>query len=703
MTLIVVVDDQATNRTIYARIAAAIAPNVEVVAFADPEQALGWLETNRPDLVITDYKMPGVDGAEFVRRLHVIYPGGGTPVIVVTAYVDRELRLRALKAGATDFLCSPVDPREFVTRGRNVLQLGRQQKAVRSWADSLQRELVRSEELIENSRQRLKQVIDTIPALVHAVDGRGRRVFENLRHGLMPQRTDPAVEAEELMDRQIFQGEQDTLSYEEELTDSRGECRCFLTGKYPLFDADGLITHVLTTSFDISERKRAEREMDYLAHHDALTDLPNRRLLLATLDTALRAIAQGGESFALHLIDLDRFKSINDGFGHNQGDALLSEVARRLKSVVSSRDLVARLGGDEFAVLQYVPAGVPDAEHLAERMIEAVSRPLQVESYYATIGASIGITIAPADGCTSEQLLKAADLAMYQAKQDGRGRACFFEREMQALARNNIVVEIELRKAIEEDEFVLHYQPQVDLATGTMVGVEALLRWEHFRHGLLLPGQFLPLAEETGLIVLIDELVLRKACAQAAEWDRRGRPITVGVNLSPATLRSRSVLEMVQRTLAEEGLAPSLLELELTEGALMQTHQDIAVELQSLRQLGVRIAIDDFGTGYSSLAYLQRLPIDRLKIDKSFVEDLPTRLNGSAIVRAIVGIGRSLNVEVLAEGVETTCQMQQVKVDGCSVVQGFLIGRPVEAEQLFSLPVRIPETASSSQSRSNLA
>ena len=686
--MIVVVDDRATNRAIFSRLASSIASGADIVTCSTPFEVLDLLARQAPDLIITDYKMPGLDGAEFVRRIRTSGPGADVPVIVITAYDDRAFRLRALEAGATDFLRTPVDHQEFVTRGRNILKLGQQQKIIRFRANELQRELTRSEESLEitirDSRHRLLQVIDTIPALISASDADGRLVFEN-KHSAT---ASPLLGLPDGRDGQILRGEVPMLRYEEDATSPDGPSRTFLTCKYPLHNASGTISHVLTTSFDISERKQAEKEIAHLAHHDTLTGLVNRLLLSSILERELARPEDG--SFALHLIDLDRFKSINDGFGHDQGDALLREIAGRLRQEVGEDDVVARLGGDEFAILQRLPVNrnatsQETASQLAGRVLRAVSKPFPIESYRASIGASIGVTVAPADARTPEELLKTADLAMYRAKHEGRGCVRFFSSEMRTIARDNVLLEIELRQGIGRGELVLHYQPQVDVRTGLVVGTESLLRWERPGHGLLAPGDFLPMAEASGLIPTLDRWALWDAARQAASWAAAGTPVVTGVNLSAATLKEESVLRLVRTVLDRTGLDPALLELELTEGALMRSQHNLAIELQALREMGVRIAVDDFGTGYSSLAYLQRLPVDRLKIDKSFVQDVPREPDGFAIVRAIVGIGHSLRMEVLAEGVETTGQLERLRDNGCYIAQGFLLGEPVPAERFHRL------------------
>ena len=687
MVQIVVVDDRVTNRAIFSRLAASIRDGANVQTFSDPDSVLAWMQSHIPDLVITDYKMPGMNGAEFIRRMRAMPNGADAPVIVITAYEDREYRLQALEAGATDFLQSPVDHQEFLTRGRNLLNLGQQQRVTRSRAITLQRDLERSEQsrelAIRESRTRLLQVIDTIPAVISAADATGRRVFVN-RYGaeLLPPTLPGAEAAPDHWDLAVFRDGIPALGYEQELVDRDGTTRTFLTSKFPLLDDAGAVITVLTTSFDISERKRAEQALRYLAHHDTLTGLPNRLLLQTVLESSLLQSATAGTGFALHFLDLDRFKTVNDGFGHEHGDRLLRDVARRLSAVAGPHDIVARLGGDEFAIVQANVAASLDAQRFAERLLAVVSEPMSIEQHTVSVGASIGVTLVPADAGTAEQLLKNADLAMYRAKWEGRNCVRFFAAEMQTLARASVLLEIDLRQSVPRDEFEIHYQPQIDLRTGAVAGLEALLRWHRPGSGLLTPQAFLPLAEDTGLIVPINRWVLREACKQAAQWAASGRPVRVAVNVSSATFKAENVRDLVTATLEATGLDPALLELELTESTLLENQREVASDLHGLRRLGVRIAIDDFGTGYSSLAYLQLLPIDRLKIDRSFIQNLDSNVNGAAIVQAVAGIGRSLNLEVLAEGVETAGQLRQVQAAGCQFVQGYYYSRPLTVEQV---------------------
>ena len=692
MSLVVILDDRPTNRHIFSKLAASLESQVSVQAFGDPFDALEWLTDHTADLVIADYKMPQLDGAEFTRRLRAKPHVADVPVIVITAYDDRSFRLRALEAGATDFLQSPVDHHEFVTRARNLLRLRRQQQRVKRRAATLERELERTrrtqEELLRNSREALAQVIDTIPAMISAADRDGRCVFVNAYQAAIsgaptsdlvgepvtalfgPQRGRRSM----MLDRMVFESGDPLPSFEEVL--ERGGVRqVFLISKSPLRDASNQVVSVLTTALDITDRKLAEEHLHHLASHDALTDLPNRVHLLNRISQILHRNAKA--EFALHFLDLDRFKSINDALGHHFGDQILQEVGRRLTEAARPGDIVARLGGDEFAVLQTRLQGDDDAAATATRLLREVARPYLYNDSTITLTASIGITLYPQDGAGPDQLFRNADLAMYRAKAEGPNEYRFFASELNARIQDAVLLESELRAAVEAEQFVLHYQPQIDLRSGQVAGAEALIRWQHPTRGLLLPGRFLPLAEESGLIVAMNTWALREACLQAVAWNRAGLPLRVAVNLTSLQFRKQNVLQLVRQTLDATGLPPSALELELTEGVLMQNAEAAATQIRSLRQLGVRFAIDDFGTGYSSLSYLRTFPVNRLKIDRSFIRDLETRPGDAAIIRAIASLGHDLGLEVTAEGVETQEQLEVVRRESCDEVQGFYFARPM--------------------------
>jgi len=696
MPVVLILDDRVTNRSVYARLAASVEDGVQVEVFADPHEALAWIEGNVVDLIITDYKMPRLDGAEFTREVRKRPNGTDVPIVVITVYNDRSFRLRALEAGATDFLLSPVDHFEFRTRARNLLALRHQQQLLKRHAQSLEQELEVSErtreQLLRNSREALAQVIDTVPALISAADKDGRCVFVNALQAaaansspsdlvgrdveelLGPARVGRSREADQI----VFQTSQAFPAYEEELLDSHGMRRVLLTTKAPLRDESGRVARVLTTSLDITDRKQAEDRLLHLAQHDPLTGLPNRSYLADCLTRLLGTAPRTDGQIALHFLDLDRFKAVNDVFGHQVGDRLLKAVARRLVDVVRGGDVVARLGGDEFAVLQTGVATEDDSSTLAARISEALNQPFVVNGRELAISASIGITLHPRDGRSANELLRNADLAMYQAKAEGRRSFRFFDATLDARARTAMLLEADLRGAIAREEFELHYQPQVCLRSGKVSGAEALLRWRRPGIGLLSPRDFLAVAEETGLIEPIGVWVLREACAQAAEWKRSGLGnLRVSANLSPIQFLRQDMRALVRTTLEETGLDPRLLELELTERSLLQNTDDVARTLRDLRAEGVSFAIDDFGTGYSVLAYVKHFPVDRLKIDQSFVLNLKTDPADAAIVRAVIDLGHSLGLQVTAEGVETADQIAELMATGCDEIQGHYFSAPL--------------------------
>jgi diguanylate cyclase (GGDEF)-like protein/PAS domain S-box-containing protein len=444
--------------------------------------------------------------------------------------------------------------------------------------------------------------------------------------------------------------------------------------------SDGYLVAVV----DITERRKAEARIAYMAHHDGLTNLPNRELYQERLKQVLEQDSSGNKRVAVLCVDLDLFKNVNDSFGHPMGDRLLRLVADRLRSQVRGSNLAARLGGDEFAVIMAADVSPNEASDFAARLIKILSACYEIDGIEVVIGASIGIALSPGDGDTSEELMRNADMALYRAKSDGGGVHRFFEREMDRQAQKRRDMELDLRRAFANGEFELHYQPLVDIAADRISGFESLLRWRHPEKGMISPADFIPVAEDIGLIVALGEWVLREACSEAVKWPA---DIKVAVNLSPVQFRSRNLVQVVISALAHSGLSPKRLELEITESLfLAETEANLAI-LHQLRELGVSISMDDFGTGYSSLSYLRSFPFDKIKIDRSFVKDLAQRPDCVAIVRAISGLGRSLNITTTAEGVETIDQLDWLRAEGCNEVQGFLFSaaRPAaEVERLLS-------------------
>ncbi|MGD0432281.1 MAG: EAL domain-containing protein, partial [Acetobacteraceae bacterium] len=442
----------------------------------------------------------------------------------------------------------------------------------------------------------------------------------------------------------------------------------------------------LSTYEDVTERRTAEARIAHLARHDALTDLPNRVLFHESLGHAL-AFARRGHLLALHCLDLDQFKAVNDTLGHPIGDGLLRAVAQRLRDGLRETDTVARLGGDEFAIVQTAIQSPIDATGLAGRLIDLINAPFEIDGHQIVVGTSIGIVLAPQDGVDADQLLKCADLALYRAKGDGRGVYRLFQTEMDEAMQARRVLELDLRQALQAGQLELFYQPQIDVRARRVAGCEALLRWRHPSKGLIPPDRFIPLAEETGLIVPIGEWVLRQACAAAAEWPGE---LKVAVNLSAVQFKSRNLVDAVVLALREAGLPASRLELEITETVMLRDTDATLATLHELRVLGVHIAMDDFGTGYSSMSYLRRFPFDRIKIDQSFIRELGKQKDCAAIVRAAISLGHDLGMEVTAEGVETRQQLDTLERAGCTEIQGYLFSRPVPASRLIDLLRSMP-------------
>jgi diguanylate cyclase (GGDEF)-like protein len=428
---------------------------------------------------------------------------------------------------------------------------------------------------------------------------------------------------------------------------------------------------------DVTESKRAQERITHLAKYDDLTGLANRNQFRERINGMLAAMHKRKNHVAIHLIDLDRFKTINDTLGHPIGDKLLKEVASRLKTVIRPGDMITRFGGDEFVVLQVGTERYQDAKWLAERLARTLKDPFDIDGHRIDIGASIGIAMAPMDGVDADQLLKKADMALYAAKNGGGGDHRFFALEMEEAAQERRALELDLREALVSEQFHVYFQPLVDLRNGRVTTCEALLRWEHPKRGMVPPAIFIPIAEETGLIIALGEWALQRACVEAAKWPKS---VKVAVNLSPVQFRDRGLALQVVSALAKSGLPAQRLELEVTERLLLEDNDGTLTTMEQLKNLGVGISLDDFGTGYSSLNYLRKFPFQKIKIDQSFIRGLGEERDAQAIIGAVAGLGASLDKTVVAEGIETEEQMKQVKAHGCHEGQGHLFGEPMAAE-----------------------
>lgn len=559
----------------------------------------------------------------------------------------------------------------------------------------------------DRNREFLNLVVENIPVTTVVKDAKdlryvfineaGERYYGMRRKDILGKTATellPEASAEMInrLDRQLLASGRGAVSDEHQIKMPNGELRIAKSTRMPIPDSSGRTQYVLSVIEDVTDRKRAEERIAHLAHHDALTGLPNRLLFRTQLEATLKQL-RPGEHLALLYLDIDHFKGINDTLGHPVGDSLLNAVAERLRGCLPPNDAIARLGGDEFALVQTAIRNPEDCIPLLNKIFEAVRAPYNLEGHQVMADLSIGIAIAPGDGLEPDELLKNADLALYGAKAEGRGTYRFFELEMDARMKERRTLELDLRRAVAEGQFELYYQPVVGLEFGNIVGCEALLRWQHPERGTISPAEFIPVAEETGLIVPIGEWVLRQACADAAKWPDN---LKVAVNLSPAQFRSRSLVQMVFNAFATAGLHPERLELEITETVLMQRNDATLEMLRQLRKFGVRIAIDDFGTGFSSLSYLRSFPISKLKIDRSFIKDLPGDKDALAIVRAVVGLANSMGIVATAEGVETEQQIEVLREIGCPEMQGFIFSKPRPLREIVRLFPRVPSAKSRS-------
>ncbi|MGY4607275.1 diguanylate cyclase (GGDEF)-like protein/PAS domain S-box-containing protein [Bradyrhizobium sp. USDA 4474] len=460
----------------------------------------------------------------------------------------------------------------------------------------------------------------------------------------------------------------------------KGHDRVINSRKMLITDGSGDPQYLVGVIEDVTERVNTQERISHLAQHDALTDLPNRSAFNAALAERLERAQKASTSFAVLSLDLDRFKDVNDVFGHPVGDMMMRATAERLAAEADGA-FVARIGGDEFMILMPDDARREDVLSLAERLVEAIGKELEVDDYLPHVGLSVGIAVYPDDGPDAATLLANADSALYRAKREGRGRVCFFETEMDRELRDRRLLQHDLRQAMEQNELLIYFQPQARM-DGEIIGFEVLLRWKHPTRGFVPPDQFIPLAEENGLIIQIGEWVLREACREAASWPR---PLQVGVNLSPVQFQAGDLERSIHQILLETGLAPTRLEVEITEGVLIGDFGRAVNLLRRLKALGIRIAMDDFGTGYSSLSYLQSFPFDKIKIDRSFILNLGATPQSAEIVRAVLSLAHALHIPVVAEGVETELQRAFLAGETCEEMQGYLIGRPEPIEHYFDL------------------
>lgn len=656
------------------------------------EEAVELFKSASPDIVLLDVMMPGIDGFTVCNSIRKTDTGRDTPIIMMTGLNDFESIDRAYQAGATDFITKPINWHilryrvNYILRASNALEQLKESKAVLAHAQSLAHIGSWEWDLTTGDMQCSDEVYN-----ICCLDG---------------ERTaNPILDCVHQLDRGFVQTSIDealsnrvphSFDYRILLADSVE--RTVHAEMVTVVDEESRPVRLTGTIQDITERKRAEEQIRLLAYYDALTGLPNRRFFLQQLDQAIVYANRNDRMLAVLYLDLDRFKLVNDTLGHGVGDKLLQDVADRLLHCVRRSDclataegdlpgsVVSRLGGDEFTILLSDIEHFQDVAKVARRILEVISMPYSLEGREVFVSTSIGISLYPFDATSASDLIRNADGAMYQAKEEGRNGFQIYDESMNSRALERIILESKLHKALKNEEFTVYYQPQISSRTGEIVGVEALVRWRNAELGVIEPGRFLPLAEEIGLVIQIDEWVLAVACRQLKAWMEAGvPPITLAVNVSGQHFARYDLLGTVTRTLEETGLNPSLLELELTEGVLMAHTEKTVKMLTALKNMGVRLAIDDFGTGFSSLSYLKRFPLHVLKIDRTFIDDIITDPDDAAITLATIEMAHTMKLQVVAEGVETEEQLAFLRENGCDMFQGYLFSHAVPPDEITAM------------------
>lgn len=686
--LVLIVDDDMMTRVLVTE--ALMPEGFRIAEAASGLEGLEAFQRESPDLVLLDVTMPGMSGFECCELLRKLPDGAHVPIVVLTGNDDDASIKRALEAGASDFLSKPIPWRLLAHRVRYLLRSH----------DALA-ELARSQASL-NHAQALARVGNW-----ECGTGADNSYWSPELYRILGQQTDGAPASFGIV-LQCVPEEQRALLHEA-FTRLRGDGKSYaLEHRIRHVDGSELVVYhqaeavrqtgltvlLRGTVQDITERKLQEQRIEYLATHDALTGLPNRNLLTDRMDQVIAHARRTGLLLAVLVLDLDRFKFVNDSYGHPVGDALLQAVSGRLQRAVREGDTVARLGGDEFVVLLADLSDGATAEEVVQKIIATFVDPFLLAGHELHISTSVGVSVFPSDGDSGETLLKTADAALYSAKDKGRSGYQFYNSKMGVLVVERAEIGHALHQALTQGELELHYQPKVDLGNGKVYGMEALLRWRRPDIGLIPPDRFIPLAEETGLIIPIGEWVLRTACAQLREWHASGFPhLTMAVNVSARQFRQVDMPALVQDVLDASGIEAEYLELELTESLLMQNRETVVPALNQLKKIGVTLSLDDFGTGYSSLSYLKQFPIDVIKIDQSFIRDVTDSVDGASLTKSIIAMAKSLHMTTVAEGVETAGQLGFLNAHHCDAMQGFYFSRPlpgVEISELLRVGVELP-------------
>jgi len=676
-------------------------------------------ETEQPDLILLDVMMPGENGFSLCRRLKAAAATRHIPVIFMTSLDDLQDKLQGFDAGGVDYVAKPLQIAEVVTRIRTHLELSalRRQLAAQNTELLLARDELeervrlrtaaltaeieerrRAELELQRSSEQIHDLYNHAPCGYHSLDKDGVCVRVNdtqvnwlgfTRNELLgklfsdfltPKSARVFAKAFPLIKQRGW-----VRDIELQLVRRDGSSMPVLLSATAVSDAEGQFVMTRTTLYDLSERKQTEELIRHMAHHDPLTGLSNRTLFQQRLGQLIAHARRRNESVATMFLDLDQFNQINDSFGHAVGDMVLREISRRLSRCLREEDALARWGGDEFVVALATPDVHRASRQVAEAMLEELCEPVFAEKHELHLSGSIGISLYPTDGEDVQTLLRAADTAMYHAKEKGRGTLEFFTPALTASVQHRTSLAALLHGAQSRKELYLQYQPQVDIDTGRILGAEALMRWQRPELGAIAPADFIPIAEDTGLIQGLGEWALRQACTQGRLWHNAGHPLTLAVNMSVRQLNDPEIVTRVAQILQETGFPARSLELEITENLLMRPTDEVLRILQGFNHLGIGLTVDDFGIGYSSLSYLQRFPIQALKIDRTFVNRIGLAQQDDAIVAAIIALAQSLQLRVLAEGVETAAQIEFLRIRGCRAAQGYLYSWPVGPERILEL------------------